>query len=110
MSATEEKARGRGILSVHDNLWPHMGKPETPAAWHKAILLPDEWRVEQVERGQHDFFELTVSHESLPVVDDVHSLSLTMHHRKEYDVVLFDHIEAFRWDGEHWQEVKLHDV
>lgn len=49
MSEQVVKARGRGRIQISAALWAEIGKPETPEAWHKALLLPENYEVERVE-------------------------------------------------------------
>lgn len=71
MSQTEEKIKGCGLLRVSANVWPHLGSPETPEAWHKALLLPGDYEVECVEDSEEGIFHLYILHERIPVVEGV---------------------------------------
>lgn len=67
MEVMDTTPKGRGIISVSATLWPELGSPETPEAWHKALLLPESYTVESVEQPlgglalvRGEVFKLTV--------------------------------------------------
>lgn len=72
MNHIEEKVKGIGLLRVSAVLWPDLGWPVTPQAWHKALLLPEGYEIERVKRtDSHDardnLFELYVRSDEIPV-------------------------------------------
>lgn len=59
---------GRGRILVSTQVWLKLGSPEEPEAWHKALLLPEGYEVEQVTHNDlRGWFALIVVHESIPV-------------------------------------------
>lgn len=59
---TQVKSKGRGYIYVSAGLWEQLGKPETPKAWHKALMLPDMYEVGGSVLS-NDRFEILVLHE-----------------------------------------------
>ncbi len=99
-------SKGRGTLRVSTFLWPDLGSPVTPQDWAKAILLPDDYEIERVERDEKvpgELFKLIVVSERIPASE--YEIGVTMHHRIDNGVAFFDHIGLSLWNGQRWEEV-----
>lgn len=68
MSEQAIKARGCGRIQVSAALWVALGKPETPEAWHKALLLPENYEVERVEQAVNGVYNAWVLSEDILTV------------------------------------------
>ena len=60
--------KGRGSLRISVGVWIDMGRPETPEAWQKALLLPECYQVESANASSHGHFELIVT--GIPQIEE----------------------------------------
>jgi hypothetical protein len=105
--------KGRGSISIASKIWDDLGQPETPEAWHKALLLPENYKVVAIrpryEPGLHTNTEIIVLVESdaIPRGDaHISQTQVTPYYCKHEDgKVELTRIELTQWDGERWQKV-----
>lgn len=105
----EEKRRG--ILYVTASAWEKIGKPETPDAWHKTLLLPEHYELQSVEivSRQHvdATFQLTVASDAIPMSDaHISQVELTPFYGLSNGTPQLLRIEVNEWDGKAWNLVK----
>ena len=106
--------KGRGYISVASKIWDDLGQPETPLAWHKALLLPENYEVVAIrprhETGLHTNAEIIVLVESDAIpVGDAHIAQtqvIPYYCKHEDGRVELTYIEINQWDGERWQKVE----
>lgn len=98
---TEVKTKGWGMLYISREVFPYLGKPETPEQWHKALLLPDTFEVVNINMHHQKGIELIVLSDEIKV-DDAHILQVEVapQYRRNGDVVELMSIYLYKWDGE----------
>lgn len=106
MMTTEKN--GRGLLGVSSLLWEDLHCPSDEEAWKKALMLPDDYTIEAInrrERGNRwDHFELIIESEHIPVSDGpLQGTIVNPFYCREGNTAILDRIEISLWDGEHWQ-------
>ncbi len=105
----EKITKGRGCMEVAISLHPDLKFPTTTSEWHKALLLPDNYEVTQVEkRDSKGIFELTLVSEDIPVGKGilVNPFYTALFDKDGTKTPRLDHIEVSGWNGEQWEDVK----
>jgi hypothetical protein len=105
----ETAIKGRGYISVQARAWSEIGSPETPEQWHKALLLPEDYEIERIERDRHvrqgELFGVFVRHEDIPIIGDHTPMPeiKPLYTRTEDGTTALSSIEIWHWDG-HWKK------
>lgn len=95
----------RVAISVH----PDLDSPTTFDEWHKALLLPDNYEITQIEKKELEgFFELTLLSEDIPVGEGISVIPvyIALFDKNGTKTAQLDHIEMSRWNGDQWEGVK----
>lgn len=104
--------KGRGYICINAQVWPELGEPSLPQAWHKSLLLPEGYTVESVRRttqdARGDVFYVFVQHQSIPTFGDYEPMpELIPYYRiDENKQPVLDRIEIMHWENGCWQKEK----
>ena len=105
----KEITKGQGCMRVSIGIHPDLNSPVTADEWHKALLLPDNYEVTQIERREETgLFELTLLSEDIPTGEGISVIPvyIALFDKDGTKTPQLDHIEMSRWNGEQWEEVK----
>jgi hypothetical protein len=112
----ETTTKGEGLLFVDASLWEDLGKPDTPEAWHTAILLPESYEIVHIGLPTlHDNrYTLHVRHEAIPMVAGAaHRPVVLLHHEVTFDgehkQVFLHKVEIRQWNGTRWIQAAVTD-
>lgn len=119
--STELQTKGRGYIRVSASLWDETGKPETPEAWHKVLLLPETYEIERIEHHEYgdargNVFDVFVQHEDIPIIGDhtpmpeVRPFYRAEYHEGETTLekkAFLDRIEIWAWQDGQWKQEQL---
>lgn len=110
---SETATKRRGCIRISADMQEHLGNPTTPQEWHDALLLPDRYVIERIERHidtKWDVFNLWVLSEDIPeiaspMLDGIH---VSPHYRQDaldedmsIRTVSLARIDFGYWDEQH---------
>lgn len=117
----EEKIKQQGMIYVSAGAWDDLGKPETCEAWKKALLLPDAYDIESVDKSRKqygdytlrngDVYTLYVRHEDIPEVVGASLLPevVPVYRRNDNKQVMLQYIEMRKYYDDDWHVVAVQE-